>query len=52
MRVHVWLCFWCRLSEIDRVRCRLRLMVRVTVRVRVKSEEVPGTDTTAEQLSP
>ena len=40
------------LSEIDRVRCRLRFMVRVTVRVRVKSEEVPGTDPTAKQLSP
>ena len=37
---------------IDRVRCRVRVMARVMGRVRIRSQETPGTDPTAEHLSP
>ena len=52
MKTHAWLWVWCRLSEIDRVTCRLRVMVMVTVSIRVRSQVAPGTDSTEEQLSP
>ena len=48
MQANPWLCIWCRCSEIYRVRFRVRVMFRV----RVRSQEAPGTDTTAEKLSP
>ena len=46
MRVLVKYRVWVR----DRFRCSVRFMVRFMVRVR--SQQVPGTDPTAEQLSP
>ena len=48
MRVLVKYRVWVR----DRFRCSVRFMVRFMVRVRVRSQQVPGTDPTAEQLSP
>ena len=33
MRVHGQLQVWCRISVLDRVRCRVRVVVRVTFRV-------------------
>ena len=46
MRAHSWLWVCFRVIVIDRVRCRVR------VRVRVTSQEAPGTEPTAEELSP
>ena len=52
MRAHSWLWVCFRVSVIDRVRCRVNFRVRVRVRVRVMSQEAPGTEPTAEELSP
>ena len=42
----------CRVRVMVRVRCRVRVMVRVMFRVWVRSQKAPGTEPTAEQLSP
>ena len=36
----------------DRFRCSVRFMVTFKFRVRVRSQQVPGTDLTADLLSP
>ena len=36
----------------DRIRFQLRVLVRITFRVRIRSQEAPGTESTAVQLSP
>ena len=46
VRAHSWLWVCFRVIVIDRVRCRVR------VKVRVMSQEAPGTEPTAEELSP
>ena len=50
MRAHSWFWVCFRVSVIDRVRCRVRVRVRFSVRV--MSQEAPGTELTAEKLSP
>ena len=52
IRAHVLLWVWFRVNVIDRVMCRVTVVFSVMVRVRVRSQEAPGTDCTAEDLSP
>ena len=44
----------CRVRIQDRIRFQLKVLVRITfrVRVRIRSQEAPGTESTAVQLSP
>ena len=44
----------CRVRVQDRIRFRLRVLFKITfrVRVRIRSQEAPGTESTAVQLSP
>ena len=44
----------CRVRIQDRIRFQLKVLVRITFRVRVgiRSQEAPGTESTAVQLSP
>ena len=50
MWAHARVWVWCRVSVSDRARFSVR--VRVLVRVRIRSQDIPGTEPTAVQLSP
>ena len=41
----------CRVRVQDRIRFQLRVLVRITFRVRIRSQEAPGAESTAVQLS-
>ena len=52
MRAHGRVRVKCMVSVREWVKCRVSVTVRVTFWVSVRSQEAPGTDTTAEPLSP
>ena len=52
MRAHGRVRVMCMVSVIEWVKCRMSVTVRVMFRVSVRSQESPGTDPTAEPLSP
>ena len=52
MRAHGRVRVKCMVSVREWVKCRVSVTVRVMFWVSVRSQEAPGTDTTAEPLSP
>ena len=52
MRAHGRVRVKCMVSVREWVKCRVSVTIRVMFRVSFRSQEAPGTDTTAEPLSP
>ena len=52
MRAHGRVRIKCMVSVREWVKCRVSVTIRVMFRVSVRSQEAPGTDTTAEPSSP